>query len=479
MVTADIFSIQDGVTIVILNKKLRVLSLSAATSALLFGAVFDAGAQEAKTISLKDAMAVGISTNPEYGVVAASRRATDEELNQGKGKFLPSLDVNGNFGIEHSDDPGTRARGGDGDEELWRKEAGVTLTQMLFDGWEAHYEVQRQKARVTSSATRVRETAELVGLSIVESYLEVLRQRQLLMIARQNVEDHISIMDQISDGVTAGRSTQADGEQAKSRLAAARATESNTRQALRNAEAEYRKQVGDAPGELQMPAVPFDALEEDVDAEVLKTLAHSPTLEIYTSDIEVAYAEAQGTKSTMYPQVDLQMNARTGHDLGGVDGRDTSATAMVVANWNLYRGGADVARAREFVHRHQQSKEERAQAGRNVENDVRQTWASMVAAGERAAQFSAQADANTEVVKAYKDQFSLDRRTLLDVLDSQNELFVSRSNTINAEFLEMFAVFRLMALKGDLLPSMGLEYPRESALNDGEAWKYEERQKAR
>ena len=87
---------------------------------------------------------------------------------------------------------------------------------------------------------------------------------------------------------------------------------------------------------------------------------------------------------------------------------------------------------------------------RAVEKDVRQTWASMVAAGQRAGEFAAQAAANTEVVKAYKDQFKVDRRTLLDVLDSQNELFVSRSNTVNSEFLEMLAVYRLVALKGAL-----------------------------
>jgi adhesin transport system outer membrane protein len=162
-----------------------------------------------------------------------------------------------------------------------------------------------------------------------------------------------------------------------------------------------------------------------------------------------------------------------------VHDRDTSASALVVVNWNLYRGGADMARSREFIHRHQQSKEARTEAARQVENDVRQTWASMVSAGERARQFAAQADANTEVVKAYKDQFSLDRRTLLDVLDSQNELFVSRSNTINSEFLEMFAVYRLLALKGALLPTLEVPYPRESKVASGDLWSSDEKMEAR
>jgi adhesin transport system outer membrane protein len=148
-------------------------------------------------------------------------------------------------------------------------------------------------------------------------------------------------------------------------------------------------------------------------------------------------------------------------------------------NWNLYRGGADMARAREFIHRHQQTKEARAEAARAVENDVRQTWAAMVSAGERARQFAAQADANVEVVKAYNDQFSLDRRTLLDVLDAQNELFVSRSNTVNAEFLEMLAVYRLLALKGALLPTLQVAYPRESDVASSDLWSTEEKNKAR
>ena len=468
----------------IFNKTIRTLCLTVSTVALVglaSGAAVsqDKALHESLNISLRDAVATGVMTNPEYGVVAASRRATDEELEQGRALFRPSLDFRGDAGYEHSDDPSSRATNDGDSEDLFRKQASLTLTQMLFDGWESKYEVARQKARVTSSANRVRETSELVGLSIVEAYLEVLRQRQLLVIARQNVADHISISDQIKDGVNAGRSTQADNEQARARLAAAKATESSTRQALRNAEAQYRADVGDAPGELTLPVVPYDLLSANVEEEVEKILAYSPTLDIFSSDIEVAYAEAKQTRSTFYPQVDLALNGTYGHDINGIEGPDRSATALMIVNWNLYRGGADVARSKEFIHRHQQSKEARADAARGVESDVYQTWASMVSAGERAREFAAQADANTEVVKAYKDQFSLDRRTLLDVLDAQNELFVSRSNTINSEFLEMFAIYRLAALKGALLPTLGVEYPREHVVAAKDTWATDKKMKAR
>jgi adhesin transport system outer membrane protein len=439
-------------------KKLA-LSLSCAAIMSVSGMAI---AQEAPAqMTLNEAISIGVMTNPEYGVVAGTRRATDEELEQAEALYLPSIDFSADTGYEYTKDQGTKNLS-NADESLWRYETGLTLTQMLFDGFETKYENERQKNRVESSAHRVRETAELVGLSIIESYLEVIRQRELLVITRDNVQEHLAIMDMIQEGVDAGRSTQADLEQIKARLASARAQESTIMQQLRIAESNFRREVGDDPRDLVLPTIPVNALSSNVEEEVKTAITQSPTLDIFDADTRVAYAEYKGTGSTLYPQVDLQLNARQGENLGGQEGRDRSASALVVADWNLYRGGGDVARVREFTHRYQVAKERRADSARAIEDDVRQTWARMVSAGERAREFSAQAAANTEVVRAYKDQFSLDRRTLLDVLDAQNELFVSRTNTINAEFLEMFSVFRLLGLKGQLFPTMGIAYPRES-----------------
>lgn len=415
-----------------------------------------------QAISLRDAVAVGVATSPETGVVANNRRATDEELRQARALYLPSLDLQANGGYEYSNNASTRAGAGSDSEKMMRYQAGLTLTQMLYDGWETKYENQRQMARVLSASHRVREAAELTGLAIVESYLDVMRQREILDLARQNVAAHIDIQKQLEDSAAAGRSTGADLEQVRARVASARAQESSVREALRISEASYINDVGDPPRDLVMPVVPVDALEASVDEEVKISLHQSPTIDIYEADIKVAHAEFEGSKSAFHPELDLQLNASEARNLSGIKGRDEGASALVVMNWNLYRGGGDTARVREHISREAQSKESRVKAARQIENEVRQTWARMVSSGERAREFAAQADANAEVVKAYKDQFDLDRRTLLDVLDAQNELFVSRTNTVNTEYLEMFAVYRLLALKGELLKTLDVGYPRES-----------------
>lgn len=411
--------------------------------------------------TLRDAVAVGVRTNPETEAVANNRRATDEELKQAKALYLPSVDAKADTGYQSIySDPDNAAKG---HSDLFRTQGSLTLTQMLFDGYSTKYENQRQFHRVRSASHRVKESAEFNGLNIVEYYLDVLRQRELLQIAAENLKQHQEIMGQIQESADAGRTTQADVEQTKARLNAAEAQEAAVRESLNNAEANYRKIVGDtAQPDIQVPVAPRQLLEQDLESEIKQALTHSPTLDIKEADVNVAEAERLGTKSTMYPKVDFQAGAAAGSNLDGVEGRTQSASALVVANWNLYRGGGDEARAREFVYRYAQAKDERNAAARALEQDVRHTWASMVSAGDRATAFKKQADANAMVVQAYKDQFNLDRRTLLDVLDSQNEWFVSRSNAINNGYLEMFAVYRLLALRGDLLPALGVAYPFEA-----------------
>ncbi len=411
--------------------------------------------------TLRDAVAVGVLTNPSTESVSNNRRATDEELRQAKALYLPSIDLSADTGFESINSNPDDAP--DGHSDLFRSQASLTLTQMLFDGFSTKYENERQYHRVRSAAHRVRESSEFTGLSVIESYLDLLRQRELLAIAQENLRMHNDIMSQIVESADAGRTTQADVEQTKARLNAAEAQEAAVRESLRNADTNYRRIVGDvAQPDLQVPVAPRQMIESTVEEEVKQALTHSPTLDTREADVNVADAERQAAKATMYPKVDFQAGASVGQDLSGVEGRTESASALVVANWNLYRGGGDIARSREFIYRHAQAKDERNETARSVEQDVRRTWASMEAAGQRATAFRKQADANGTVVEAYKDQFNLDRRTLLDVLDSQNEWFVSRSNAINNGYLEMFAVYRLLALRGELLPALGVSYPNEA-----------------
>ncbi|MDD9901094.1 MAG: TolC family outer membrane protein [Alphaproteobacteria bacterium] len=425
-----------------------LLSLALSTTAMAAG--------EDGSLTLVDAVTKGVLKNPEYGVVANNNLGVKEELNQAKALWMPSVDFIGESGWERTDTPTIQ------NEKLWHNRASLTLTQLLFDGMGTQSEIKRQKHRVETSAHRVAEVAEFAGLDVVQAYLEVLRQRDLLAIAGANVSDHVKILDTIKTGASAGTVTEGDVAQAQARLAQARATTASTEQDLRTAEALFIEKVGEMPGDMAFPEVPRDALPATVEDGVRLALTNSPTLDIFESDIKVAMAEYEGTGSTLYPRVEIQANAMEGSDINGLDGNHNTQSVLAVMRWNLFRGGADKFRQQEYLYRHAQAKERRAQAARQVEKDMRDTWAGMLASGERARQFLDQANANEKVVNVYLDQFSLDRRTLLDVLDAQNELFVSRSSHISALYTEMFAVYRVLALHDKLLETLSIAKPPEA-----------------
>lgn len=436
-----------------MNKFAKVCAVSM-FSLMMATNAFAAG--EDGTLTVVDAVSKAIRTNPEYGFIANDRNATKEELGQAKALYLPSIDMRAESGWERTDTENID------NENLWRNRASLTLTQMLFDGFATKSEVARQTHRVESTAGRVAEVAEFIGLDAIEAYLEVLRQRDLLAISRANVDDHVKILGTIQTGATAGTVTEGDVQQANARLAQARATMVSTEQALREAEGLFIQKVGEMPADMAFPDIPRDKLPASLEDAVRDAITNSPTLAVFEADVKVAKEEYNASGSTLYPQVDLVANANAGNDLDGVEGSENRQSILAVVNWNLYRGGADHARQREFMYRHAKAKENRGVAARRVEKDMRDTWAGMVASGARAKEFLDQATANEKVVNIYMDQFSLDRRTLLDVLDSQNELFVSRSSHVNALYTEMFAVFRVLALQGKLLPSLGVALPPEA-----------------
>jgi adhesin transport system outer membrane protein len=426
-------------------------------SLLLSTTAFASG--EDQHLTLEDAVSKGILKNPEYGVVANNELATKEELSQAQALWLPSVDAQAESGYDRTNTPFIN------EKDMWHNRTSLSIAQLLFDGWGTNSEVKRQHYRVQSAQNRVGEVSEFTSLDIVQAYLEVLRQRDLLSIARANVDDHMKILDIIRTGANAGTVTEGDVEQANARLAQARATVTATTESLRNAESLFIQKVGEMPADMMFPNIPRDKLPASVEDAVRTAETNSPTIAVVDSDLKVAHAEYQGSGSTLYPKVDIEANANTGDDIAGIKGNTSEETVLGVVRWNLYRGGADFDRQREFMYREAQAKEQRAVSARQVEKDMRDTWAGMVSADEKSKEFLEQANANEKVVGVYLDQFALDRRTLLDVLDSQNELFVSRSNHVNALYTEMFAVFRVLAVEGRLLETLDIPRPREAHLD--------------
>lgn len=409
-------------------------------------------------MSLQEAVSAGVNKNPDYGAAAQDALAQREVFFQAKGLNLPSLDFQTETGPEYTDSLFVK------NQQLWHSRANLTLSQLLYDGKGTKNQIRGEEFRMKSSVRRAAEAAENAGLDTVEAFLDVLRQREQLDIARINVNDHLKILDIIDAGAKAGTVTQGDLAQVKARLAQARATVATAEESLRKSESTFVQKTGDMPGTLSMPEAPAKYLPANVEDAVRLALTHNPTLAVADANVDASAADKEATTSLMYPRVNLVANAMVGDNLSGTPGNQKSRSLLAVAKWNLYHGGADKARYREALYREGAAKEKRLQALRGIEKDTRDTWAGMVSAADRTKEYGEQIDANEKVVSVYMDQFTISKRTLLDVLDAENELFFSRSNKLNAAYAEKFAGYRLLALQGRLLDTLGVPKPRETAM---------------
>ncbi|HET6522859.1 MAG TPA: TolC family outer membrane protein [Geminicoccaceae bacterium] len=417
------------------------------------------GAPLAAAQTRTEAVRAALATNPEVEVVAANREAVEQELRQARALYLPQVDLRAAVGPEYTDSPGTRDRLTDGDTTLLRSEAQLTLSQMLFDGFATRSEVRRQLARVDSAAYRVAEAAEFIALDAIEAYLDVLRNEQLVALAEENIGSHEGILGQVSRLEREGAGGIADVRQAEARLAAAQANLAQAEGNLRDARATFRRVVGAPPVDPVQPRPPVDAVPEAVEAATLLAAEYSPTVQIVRADIDVARAELQGAQADYYPRLDVELGATAGDNIDGVEGRDVGASALLVMRYNLFRGGADVAREREAFARMREARRQLDAARRTAEEEAQLSYSALTTARARAAALRNQAEANVRTREAYGSQFELGQRSLLDLLDAENELFVSRSSLVTAEQTEAFAVYRVLAVIGTLLGTLDIERP--------------------
>jgi adhesin transport system outer membrane protein len=422
-------------------------------------AIVIAGTGTAGAVSLEDAVRSAVNTNPDIGVVAKDRLAVDQELRQGKALYYPSVDGAVTAGYDWTLEkagalPGTAGR-------LWKQDNSIIISQTLFDGYAAASEVQRQSARVDSAALRVIATSESIGLDAVQGYTDVVREGELVALAQDNQKTHERYLGDMKARLRGGTGSMADVRQAESRLARAIATVTEEKGKLNDAETSYIKTVGEAPDGLSKPASVENLMPASVDMAVAMAIESSPPIAVANADIRTSQAELRASRADFFPKIKLQLGELWNRNDSAVKGQNREEQALVVMNWNVFRGGETVAKNEEFVQRLAESREVLGQAERKAENEARLSWNELQTARDRGTAVEVQVKANEKVRDAYTQQFNLGQRSLLDVLDAENELFISRGDLLSAQYQQLFAGYRMLAVEGQLLKTLGVTNRKE------------------
>lgn len=424
-----------------ITTSLSLLPIAAAVAQSLPSGLSSPGSND-----LRGVVQQAIATNPEVAAAWNGLNAAGHDVRQARGNYLPSIDVTAGVGIED--------RGGDGRGSYDTDFAELRLTQMIYDGFATRSEVQRLDRAKLVRYYELLGASENVALEASQAYLDVNRYRDLVRLAQQNYADHLRVFNQIEERALAGTGRGVDLEQISGRLALAESNLMTEASNLHDVTARYQRLVGGLPAETLAPAPDMDdRLPSSVTEAVDLAFSGNPDFHAAIENIEASRAEREAARSGFHPRVDLR--GRTGsNNESGITGRRDQHSIELVASVNLYRGGSDLASFRAASDRVQQATNQRELACTNVRQTTQVAFNDTQRLREQLRYLNEHRQSIDRVRGAYQQQFDIGQRTLLDVLDSENEYFEASRAYVNAEYDVAVADARTLAAMGQLMQAL-------------------------
>ncbi|NPU10232.1 TolC family outer membrane protein [Bradyrhizobium sp. 83012] len=414
----------------------------------------------AEPFTIQDAINQAVKTNPGVGEAAANRRATESELRQQQGTLLPQVRLDASAGPEMLKQYVTPAPNNNG-RYLRGREASVVVRQLLFDGFSSINEVWRQAARVDAAAFRVLERTELIGLDAAEAYVDVVRYTTLVGLAEKNLKVHLELRKNVLARFQGGRAGEGDTQQAEERVAAAQAVLEEFRLSLEVARAKYRKVVGVEPYNLRFPGRLSD-LPRDKAESLDIAYKFNPTLRAAAADVTAAKRGFDATTGTFLPTVSLEGRATTGKESVTYNNRYDEVSGKVVASWDIFNGGQNSWRREEAAQRMIQEQQKHARLQRDALESIDKAWAARIITADRVAALVRDVEAARRTFIAYNKEYELGQRTLIDLLNSQNQYFNANVSLVSARGVVVFADYQLLAAMGQMLAYLKTGHPPET-----------------
>jgi adhesin transport system outer membrane protein len=429
--------------------KLKRTCLAAGIFMTGLGSTSIAGAE-----TIKEAINGLIETYPEVRSVAYQRLGRDEEIRQARADWYPRLDFSYGAGTQEFYKP----------NEVDRSPTEMVLSARwnLFTGFATQHNIDRTKSNSNAGAYRVQSTAEEIGLEGSRAYMAVLRRQKLLELAEENLTNHLRIGDQLKMRSKSGLASRADIDQIASRIALARTTVVAAESNLQDEITRYYKLMGHLPQNLVDPDSMDMLVPESLDDAQRKALVNHPALKAIEEDLSARKSQVGIAKSEYYPVIDLEVDRRWDDEVDGADFKEEDLLAMVRLRFNIFRGFGDKGRISQTRFLVDDAIEARNNVARQILENIRLAWMSYENARRQSVYMEERVATSKSTVDAYGKQFRIGKRTLLDVLDAEAEWIDSRRNLIDEQNNYRLAQFRLLSGTGNLVPSLGLEYPEEA-----------------
>jgi outer membrane protein len=400
--------------------------------------------------TLQQALQQAYNSNPTITGARAGLRATDETVPLARANGLPSANVEADY-------TNSLVKGANAYLEPSRS---ITVTPQIsmpiYSGGGVRNSIRAAKTRVEAGRANLRETESDLFTEVVGAYMDVIRDEAIVGLNAQNVHVLEVNLKATNDRFQVGDLTKTDVAQSQARLALARSDLETAQSNLIASRENYVRLVGTPPGELEPPpALPL--LPRSPEEAVQIALTDNPTLLAAKKTSEAYGYDVKAARADRLPKLSLFANGQyynylnTLEDVGNA-GRapnsGKSAQAGVQLTIPLYQGGRPAAEVRQAQAYQSQAIEQATAAERQVIDNARSNYAAWQAAEQVIKSSNVAVDANRLSLTGVRAENSVGNRTILDILNAEQELLNAQVTLVSAQRDAYVAGFALLAAMG-------------------------------
>lgn len=394
-------------------------------------------------------------SQPELAQASAENRVSRARWSEARAQALPQMGLSASVGQENQYLESRTNRFKD------QYSVQLRVTQPLVDA-QVTARIRQAQANTWGADWSMVQVREQVMLRTVELYAELVRQSRLTELARENLTLHRQYVGQMKEIARVDLGRASDLPVAQSRVALAESVLTSRLLRLEQARVFWRAH-SNLPSPEESAVGPLSQVLRDlplVDLPLSKEMAVQeaisvhPLLQKSLADLMAAQEGIGLAEAATKPRVGAELSDRRGHNFGGIFGEQRTWYSGLSVQWNFAATDRFSQRAATEVMRAAQEAVD-TQALR-VRSSVESQWYELKAAEASLASYQKYVEQALSVSQSYAEQFRIGRRSLLDVLNAENELFTARSNEMTTQTDAQLAQWRLISLRGLMAQELGL-----------------------
>jgi len=421
----------------VFDRRLRILLLAGAAT-LSFA--------PASAETLRDALTKAYATNPTLTGARAQQRANDENVPIARANGLPNVAATGQFSENVLRNAASFVA------PIRQVNIALSASVPIYQGGQVRNSVRGADARVEAGVANLRDTEANVFSQVVAVYMDVIRDQAIVGLNRKQVSVLRTNLEATRDRFQVGDLTRTDVAQSQARLALQQSLLEQAEAQLIGSRERYIQLVGDVPGDLEPPP-PLPNLPVSPDIAVKVAVESNPALAAAQRNRDAARFDTNAARSTRLPRISAVADGSYNNFLNtlgspGIPNSNKSATLGIQARIPLFQGGGPSAQVRQGQARESQALEQVIAVERNVVQQTRSAYASWQSSVANITSQQTAVDANALSLEGVRAENSVGNRTILDILNAEQELLNSQVNLVTARRNAYVAGFSLLAAMG-------------------------------